>query len=253
MVNKGDIMIKKILWTGGWDSTYRLLDLVINKNYEVQPYYVLDEGRVSTKMEIATMEKIKKMIGDISEEARKRILDTVFIERKNIHEDARISNYYNVLKKQSHLGNQYDWLARYTNSKGIKDLELCIHLDDTVEGFIKNDVELVVFDNDQYYKLVDIPSQKELIIFSFYHYPLFDMTKLDMENKAKDSGFDHIMEATWFCHSPYKGKPCGMCNPCKYTRDEGLSRRVPEPTIVMKINRKLRKKVKGLKRRLKLS
>lgn len=96
------------------------------------------------------------------------------------------------------MGNQYDWLARYTNSKGINDLELCIHTDDTVEGFIKNDVELHEGDDDRYYKLVKSPSQEELNIFLDYHYPLFDMTKLDMERISKESGFIHIMEKLGF-------------------------------------------------------
>lgn len=246
-------MVKNILWTGGWDSTFRVLDLVLNKKEVVRPYYVLDERRGSTKMEIITMEKIKGMIAKIDESFSENILETVTIDRNNIPKDENITNAYIKLTEQSHLGDQYDWLARYTNGMGINDLELCVHRDDTVEGFIKNDVELIEKDGDRYYKLVKDPSQPELDIFSHYHYPLFDMTKLDMEKNAKESGFDHIMEVTWFCHSPLNGKPCGMCNPCKYTREEGLGRRVPNPTIAMKIQRKIEMNLKRVKRKLKIT
>lgn len=241
------------MWTGGWDSTYRLLDLVLVKNKTVQPYYVLDERRASTEMEMLTMKKIKDMIKKIDNALSNKILETVIIDRNNIPENEGITSAYIKLKEQSHLGDQYDWLARYTDSLGIKDLELCVHADDTVEGFIKNDVKLIEQDNDKYYKLVEQPSQPELNIFSYYHYPLFDKTKLDMEKQAKKNGFDHIMEITWFCHSPYKGRPCGMCNPCKYTREEGLGRRVPNPTLIMKTQRRVEQRISGLKRRLNIS
>jgi hypothetical protein len=35
------------------------------------------------------------------------------------------------------------------------------------------------------------------------------------------------MELTWFCHRPIRGEPCGVCNPCIYTIQEGLGVRVP--------------------------
>src|SRR5690625_3502798 len=223
--------MKKILWTGGWDSTYRFLDLIINKKEIVQPYYVIDQGRASTEMEIKTMNKIKNMVIDINQDFSKQILETITIDRRDIPKNEYITYAYNELKKQSHLGEQYDWLARYMHSLGVSDLELCIHKDDTVEGFIKNDVKLITEKNDKFYKLVDKPSQNELDIFSYYHFPLFKMTKIDMEKYARESGFDHIMEVTWFCHRPFRGRACGMCNPCKYTREEGLGRRVTKPTI----------------------
>ena len=45
-----------LLWTGGWDSTFRLLSLVLIKRKPVQPFYVIDVGRVSTIREIKTMQ-----------------------------------------------------------------------------------------------------------------------------------------------------------------------------------------------------
>lgn len=45
---------------------------------------------------------------------------------------------------------------------------------------------------------------------------------------AEENGFGSIMEMTWFCFAPtWRKTPCGYCNPCKYTREEGLGRRVP--------------------------
>ena len=235
------------MWTGGWDSTFRVLDLVINKKIEVAPFYILDHNRKSTKMELKTMSRIREMIQEIDESASSKLKELVVVDMEEIPINASLTKSYKILASQSHLGGQYDWLARYCEYHSIGNLELCIHLDDTVEGFIKNDVKLIKENQDEYYVLNENPKQKELEVFSFYHYPLFNMTKLDMEAKAKESGFDHIMEATWFCHSPINNKACGMCNPCKYTREEGLGRRVPKPTIFMK----MQKKLQGLKSKLK--
>src|SRR5699024_6896329 len=138
----------------------------------------------------------------------------------------------------------------YCEYNNISALELCIHNDDTVEGFIKNDVTLVDENIDKYYVLNNETTQPELSIFSYYHYPLFDMTKLYMERCAQESGFGYIMEETWFFHSPIGNKPCGMCNPCKYTKEERLVRRVTNTIVFMKVRRKLGNKLKSLKRKL---
>ena len=221
-------MLHNILWTGGWDSTFRILDLVLNKRETVQPYYILDDRRKSTAVEIKTMEKIKDMMKELDPNVKELIYPTIMIEKDQITENDGISKNYQSLLSHSHLGVQYDWLARYAESISMNDLELCIHQDDKAEGFIKDDVELVSENEDTFYRLKTKLSKPELQIFSYYHFPLLTMTKLEMGDIAKASGFSFIMEETWFCFNPQKnGKPCGYCNPCKYTKEEGLGRRVP--------------------------
>ncbi len=51
-----------LLWTGGWDSTFRLLELLLVKGKVVQPYYIIDADRNSTGMELRTMEELKRRI-----------------------------------------------------------------------------------------------------------------------------------------------------------------------------------------------
>ena len=48
---------RKILWTGGWDSTFRVIELS-RKNVVIQPIYVLDSGRKSTDYELKAIDKI---------------------------------------------------------------------------------------------------------------------------------------------------------------------------------------------------
>jgi len=229
-------VIHPVLWTGGWDSTYRVLDLVFNKKRTVQPHYIKDPKRPSTPVELQTMEAIKKMMAEIDKTAGDRVLDTITTGLAEIPIDPLMTNYHSELLKIQHLGGQYPWLASYAIFKEIDDLELCIHRDDKAEFFIRNDVESFRDDDDCYYKLKSPPSRQELALFARFRFPILEMTKLEMERKAKEFGFEHILEKTWFCFSPtWTGKPCGICYPCQYAKAEGMGRRIPPPSMYRRI------------------
>ena len=66
-----------------------------------------------------------------------------------------------------------------------------------------------------------------------FGFPLFRADKRGIERESRAAGWDDIMEMTWFCHRPVRGKPCGLCAPCVYTIEEGLARRVPWPRRVL--------------------
>ncbi|UOQ94433.1 7-cyano-7-deazaguanine synthase [Halobacillus shinanisalinarum] len=242
-------MKHNVLWTGGWDSTFRVLNLVIDKNEKVQPYYVLDPVRPSTEMELRTMASIKRQLEKDFPEARKNICSTIEIKKEDIPLSDDFTREYNKLASSDHLGDQYDWLGRYAISENLDHLELAVHLHDKVQGLIQDDAYKVDEENDHYYRVKEEPSRPEYSIFHPYRFPLLELSKLDMEKAAKESGYQHLMEMTWFCHTPKKnGTPCGLCNPCKYTRNEGLQRRVPEPSkaeefkyFLFKVKRRLKK------------
>ena len=50
-----------IFWTGGWDSTFRMLQLS-EKNVHVRPMYVKDPNRRSADTELQRMNQILSMI-----------------------------------------------------------------------------------------------------------------------------------------------------------------------------------------------
>ena len=52
----------KILWTGGLDSTFQLLRLLLVEKKNVAPYYMIDANRKSLSMEINTMQNIRKLL-----------------------------------------------------------------------------------------------------------------------------------------------------------------------------------------------
>ena len=65
-INRGegcqkDENLVTLLWSGGWDGTFRLLQLAEN-DIQIQPIYVIDAERRSNDNEIEAMHKILKRI-----------------------------------------------------------------------------------------------------------------------------------------------------------------------------------------------
>jgi hypothetical protein len=66
------------------------------------------------------------------------------------------------------------------------------------------------------------------VLFRYFSWPLIMLTKGDTAAIAKEQGWERIMEMSWFCHRPTRGrKPCGVCNPCLSAIREGFGWRVP--------------------------
>jgi hypothetical protein len=217
-----------ILWTGGWDSTFRVLDLVLRKRRAVQSYYIIDPDRPSFGVEIRTRERIKDLLGRRDPALKDLLLPTRFRIIADICPDGEISDQLARLKAGSFIGGQYEWLARFAKESGIPGLELCIHKDDTAHKFLESLVVKEGEEGDSYYRLEEDPTRPDLGLFRYFRFPLFDLTKTDMQDIARRDGFGDLMEETWFCHTPLRGRrPCGTCPGCRYTIREGLARRLP--------------------------
>jgi hypothetical protein len=214
-----------VLWTAGWDSTFRVADLLLNHSATVQPWYVIDGYRRSTAMEMATQDVIRAALADLDPAAARRLLPVQIVHRGDIPSHPAITASFQALLGSRFLGEQYEWLARLAEHRRLT-LDLSIHRDDRAHDALAADVEAA----DGSHRLVARPSDPALEVFRRFRFPLFDTTKLDMEAAARRSGFSDVMELTWFCHTPVLSAPCGYCNPCRYTIDEGLGRRIPPRT-----------------------
>lgn len=217
----------KILWTGGWDSTFQLLKLLLSEKRRVEPYYLIDEDRRSTGTELLAMKRIRLRIQELNEPVAALILPTKFFSVSEIPTFTKITQAYEKIKLSRFIGGQYDWMARFCEDQGISGLQLCIHEDDKAAVVV-----LPIVSAPQHNKLsfkVDYrySGTSEYSLFKYFEFPILKLTKTDMAQIIKEHGWGQIMEMTWFCHNPIKGKPCGRCNPCKYTIEEGLGWRIP--------------------------
>jgi 7-cyano-7-deazaguanine synthase in queuosine biosynthesis len=222
--------IVNILWTGGWDSTYRIVTLS-EKDVIIQPYY-LSDNRKSEKNELNAIE-------NICNELRKRSTTNCIIEElkisktSDIQKDKETSEAFNNIVRKMFMGSQYDWLARF--AKAHEGLELCIHQDDKACDVINTYGQVKVIDDDEigkYFVLNELESSKELFqVFGSFRFPLLTLSKLDMKQEAENRGYADIMDMTWFCHNPINNEPCGICNPCIYTIEEGMAYRISEQAL----------------------
>lgn len=223
------MQIVNILWTGGWDSTFRVIQLA-QKDVIIQPYYLKD-NRKSEENELKAIQLIttdiralKSVIGKIN--------DVITINVTDIEEDNDITDAYQLLFKKKYFGNQYDWLARF--AKQFNSLELTIHQDDKAFSLIQAYGSFKKYNDGrgEFYKLDQLSSSNEIYkIFGNFDFPILKYSKLDMKKEAEEKGFIEIMNKTWFCQRPINNQPCGQCNPCEYTIKEGLSYRFNKSAI----------------------
>ncbi|HEU4653104.1 MAG TPA: hypothetical protein VFS47_03910 [Steroidobacteraceae bacterium] len=213
-----------LLWTGGWDSTFRLLQAVLVQKQAVQPYYLIDRlhYRPGVPEEQKAMQKIRDVLASKDREAAARLLPTITTAVAEITLDSQLNAAYEKCLKIGFIGGQYEWLANYCLLHGIDGMELSIHKDDKARNLLE--------------PLIDVSRSRldtrhtgdgRYELFKRFRFPIFDKTKQEMREEARLHGFEDLMLLTWFCHRPRRGQPCGTCNPCIYTIDEGLGDRIP--------------------------
>ena len=226
--NNTEQPLVNILWTGGFNSSYRVVQLSKSK-VTIQPYYVSDNRR----SERNELKAIADVTADIEShpDTKCTILPLIVIHVDNIEPDKTITEAYKRLFETSLIGTQYDWLSRL--AKTIQGLEICIEKSENSKahncinknGYVKKINEGIIT-----YCVIDTQnSSADLIkVFGVFHFPLplFDKTKLEILEEYKILGFKETINKTWFCHQPINNEPCGMCNPCKSVIEEGLSFRL---------------------------
>ena len=218
----------KLFWTGGWDTTFRLLDLVLLQGKAVQPIYVITRDRLSYPLELAAREKIERAVAARDPVASRLILPTRFFERSDIRAYPHITEAHSRLHRRlAPLWPQYEWLARLAEQMEWHDIEMGVHVDDQCEPWVDNP------------------------FFCRFSFPLISLSKRDMEAKAASAGFLNIMQMTWFCRRPdSKGRACGLCAPCEYAVDQGLGHLIPWQGHLRRLRRPIKTALNHARTRL---
>jgi|SRR5690606_35281975 len=207
----------KVLWTGGWDSTFRIIQLY-RLRVTIQPIYILDQNRRSYVKEIEAIEKITKELSVKFPKSNGKILP-IILKREDIPSDYFLKFVSKVLKRRMSLGKQYYWLACV--AKKYKNLELSLHRED-MDRFFTTEQLVQINDNTTGVNWKINPKKVDFYkrqLFLNMTFPLIEMSKPEMKRISEDDDFFDLMELTWFCHKSTR-KPCGNCNPCKqYMRD----------------------------------
>lgn len=227
-----------LFWTGGWDSTFRLLQLLLNEKKQVQPYYLKFPSqktpgkngivRKSTIKEIETMDKIKEKLFKDYPFTKELLLPTIYVETDSIKPNRKITDAYHKIRSDKYIGGQYVKLAGFANKYGIHDLELSIerigHSHEVIKPYItKSDYSSGIYVID-----ADTATEPVYTLYKNFSFPLLKYSKSEMAEISKRENWTDFMKMTWFCHSPYFGKyPCGSCNPCISSYENEMEWRLP--------------------------
>lgn len=228
-----------VLWTGGYDSTYRILQL---SKYAVtiQSYY-LSDNRASEEKELASIIRNMSSIMNRSE-TKCTFSPLIIIDKKNRKNYPNIEQAYTRLREKYFLSSQYEWLACFSHDH--KGIELSVHeggpipliLNQREGGFIKCSDEII----GDYYIVDEKTTEKDIYtVFKDFHFPIVGVSKLEMKKYYLENQSEHIMNHTWFCHTPINSKPCGICNPCHYSIKEGMANRFSKMALFRHRFRKL--------------
>jgi 7-cyano-7-deazaguanine synthase in queuosine biosynthesis len=210
-----------LFWTGGYDSTFRLCQLVIDQKKTVIPIYITDDNldnptgtykRKNREYEIEAMDKIKENIKTQFNYTKKLIKPTIYINKVNINDTIKnaMLNLYNS-KKNHRPMSQYGGLAQVTFDMD-KKIEIAVENDShsTMRKMVIKDL----IKKDNYYVVKEEPSDPNLKIFKNFLYPTINISKEEMLEIAKKNKYDNILSLTWSCWFPVDGKPCGNCPMC---------------------------------------
>ncbi len=226
--NQNGIAPIKLLWTGGWDSTYRLLHLLLLEKKMVQPYYIVDHERKSTENEFDAMEVIKKDLLKKFPQTKNLLRATITGYRNQIKANPEITRKWQQLSCEVKLGRQYDWLARYADQHGLSDLELGHEKKLKPSLLEKVILQELTGEGHECRVKDDLSHENALSVFKYFRFPIYYVTKMEMEQVARENGFLEILQKVWFCHRPRKnGKPCEFCLPCREARRSGYSHGLP--------------------------
>ena len=115
-------MVHKLLWTGGFDSTFRLCELVKEK-CTIQPVYIINRRRESVVFELQAQEKILNYLSKNSN-VKAKILSVDYYDVKDIPFDLDVFNaFQRILMEYPTIVKQYDYLSQC--AKFLPHCDLC--------------------------------------------------------------------------------------------------------------------------------
>ncbi len=214
-----------VLWTGGWDSSWRVLDLAVNQRRMVQPHYVRRDARKSNAHELAAMAAIRaSVLRRHGAAAAGRIAPTIVGEYDARDIPQQLRDWHQTLRAQYDLSQQYIFLNGYARAAGLDALELGVVRSDTLSDFLMP----YLLRDAEGWALVPAPALPAMELFRPFRYALLDVTKPEITRLALRSGCLGELRLTHFCANPAPdGRPCGKCYPCKQTVAQGLGWRMP--------------------------
>jgi 7-cyano-7-deazaguanine synthase len=203
----------RLLWTGGWDSSFRLLQALLVERRAVQPIYLVNHERDSLQYELRAMKAMRD--GVLPRLARPATLAPTEVHiRSDFPVPVEVDRLYAQVRARVHIGTQYRWLAAVGQALGWEGVELSMERYE--DG--PSPLQRLIFDEAGV-----LNGSAEAQLFRCWSFPVLHLSKTDMADIAREQGFLDLLALRWFCHYPLAGKPCGVCRPCRLAyRSDGV-------------------------------
>lgn len=215
-----DNKVVYLFWTGGFDSTFRLIQL-LERGIHVQSIYVmcpnLDSvygfNRKNVDLEIKTMKNIRNTIYNKFPSYQKYFLPTRYV--KSVYQNIDLAKKYikiTYLKNFTQGISQYERLTQYSYYHP-RPIELGLEKCGTGMDRLTKDYRI----GNDIHNRVDLSiAPPDYIVLKNLRFPISDLTKQDMVNISKKNKTYFILKMTWTCWFPKNNKPCGKCNMCRH-------------------------------------
>lgn len=218
-----------LFWTGGYDSTFRLGQILRNSRDPILPIYINDPkmdgdnvARKNRTQEMAAMANILQLLYRINPAYRPRIYPLLVIHQIPISPTVR-ANMYQLYRKGLNRRpiTQYAAMAEFSllTSKRVE-----VGVENSDHSAMRRMIRADLVPDPQRPNILVLDSRPEALkerrnpevaIFRNLDYPIIEYTKEAMLEEAKRGGYDTILRNSWSCWFPVKGRACGKCAMCQ--------------------------------------
>lgn len=222
-----------LLWTGGFDSTFRLCQLSF-KEVEVQPVYFCVEDafdRTNYKKEIEAQEKILPIIRQ-KPQTKAIIHPPIRLTQHDLPQNADIDTAYKNQCQCGKIPGQLRFLSKlpllYPN------LEYCMEgptLKRRKSGYKIGKTHQFLLEHGFRFKFnadgstmmnTDHADPELRLLFGGFTFPILGITETDMVPWIRQWGYEDIFSQTWTCDFG-NDEPCGVCHNCETKWASGLT------------------------------
>lgn len=231
------MITRHLFWSGGWDSTFRLLYVLLLRGEAIQPYYIKRSERQSTHRELSTQAAVRDGLAAQYPDTAARLLPTKMIENhdlaivpKRLAQVQRLRRadlrYAKLLYDDQYVEMAY--VAEHVAAgQPHPPFEMGIIKDGIVHQRFYDHLDIAEIDGEVQFVFETQLKNPDLEFFRRFSFPLLFYTKVEMGELAKTYGFADLLSKSWFCHRPiWGGIPCGTCFPCRDAREMGMGYRL---------------------------
>lgn len=219
----------RLLWTGGWDSTFRMVQLSHMDGVEVQPVYITGK-KASVEQEKKAIRKIWRAL--MERHPKCRFHHVEYVEKgKDFAVPREFDEAYRRLQERfPALGDQYRMLGAYAAlHPGVELGEEHYYEKPGTLYSIFNAVGGLRFDGDGIGHLPGTVLDPDIrLLFGNYSFPIARYKELEMKEMVERWHDEDVMAHVWFCQDPIHGKPCGCCVPCQIKMKAHMDFLLPE-------------------------